>query len=115
MALDEKIIEAVDNLTDVIRESDAYKTFEIKRKEVLRDPQLLENIKRTRVIRKQIASMGEYERNGDNAERLINEYDDLCDITGVHEFSLAELGVCALYQEVMSRIVSEFDVDLPDR
>ena len=115
MALDEKIIEAADNLADAIRESEVYAKFETKRKEALRNPELLDSIKRTRVIRQQLSAMGEFERNGDYAERLENEYDDLCDITGVHEFSLAELDVCALYKEILSIIVGDFEVDLPDR
>ena len=115
MAIDEKVLEAADELIDAIKESDAYKKYENKRKEALRDPKLLESIKRTRVIREQLKSMGEYERNGDYAERLEDEYDNLCDITGVHEFSLAELDFCGLYQEVISMIVSNFEIELPDR
>ena len=110
MAMDDKISKIVDKLIDEIKISDTYKRFEEYRTKVKHDPELRQKINRT--SREQLTKMSEYERNNDYAERLEDEYDMLCDITAIHEFSLCELEVCAMYQEVMTRLANSFDLDV---
>lgn len=110
--MDSKVASAVKELIKAIQESEEYITFENHRKQALSNDELLRNIKRTRVIREQLGKMSEYDRNSASAEALENEYDNLCDITAVHKFSLAELEVCEMYREVMAQIVNNVNIDL---
>lgn len=112
MVLEKRISEVVDELVDEIQKSESFLKYEEYRNKVKYDLDLKQKINRTRVIREQLSKMSENERNSDYAERLEEEYDDLCDITAVHEFSLRELEMCTMYQEVMSKLASNFNLDL---
>lgn len=112
MALDEKLEQPINKLIEELKKSDEYIEFEKYNKVIKQDPILANKIKRTREIRLELSRMSEYDRNGDYAERLETEYDDLCDITAIHKFSLAELNFCNLYQKVLGKIVDSFDIDV---
>lgn len=112
MALDSKIEALLDALLKAIHETDCFKDYESYRQKVLSDSELLQRIKRTRVIRERLSNMNEYERNGQEAENLVDEYDRLCDITDVHEFSIKELEYCDLYRQVMAKLASNFEIEL---
>lgn len=112
MVVNSNIAQKADELVKAIIESEEYKNFEEYKRIVLSDSELLKNVKRTRVIRDQLNRMSDYERNSASAEALENEYDNLADITYVHRFLLAELKVCEMYRDVMTRIVDKVDIDL---
>ena len=114
MELNDSIGRAVTGLIEEIKKSDEYIRLMEINKEVKSNPDILKKIERTRQIRKQLSGMNEEERESDYAERLEEEYDNLCDITAVHEFSLAELEFCNLYQKAIGRIVNSFDFDLSE-
>jgi len=107
--------DAVEVLINELKGSEEYKNYEDYRQKVRSNPILSDQIKRTREIRAELGSMNERDRNSDRAERLEEEYDGLMDITALHEFSLAELDFCGLYQEVLGKIVDSFDIDLQNR
>lgn len=112
MISDPKVSKAVKELIAAMKETDTYREYEACRKKVMSDPELSRSIKRTRIIREQLNKMSDSERNSASAEALENEYDELCDITGVHKFSLAELEVCEMYQNIMAEVVSNVDINL---
>ena len=115
MDINKSLYEAVDALIDELKSSAQYVNLENYNKKMKQDPMLASKIRRTREIREELSKMSEYDRNGDYAERLEEEYDNLVDNTAVHEFSLAELDFCSLYQDVLGRIVDSFDIDLQSR
>lgn len=112
MIMDPKVDKAIEGLISAIKESKLYEEFESKRKEVASDDVLRQQINRTRAIRAQISNMSDYEKDGQMAEALMEEYDKLLDITVIHEFSLTELEFCGMYREVLSRVVSSFNLDI---
>lgn len=112
MALNAKVTKVVEELIKEMKASDEYVNFEKLRKEAMNNPELSRQIKRTRVIRDQFSKMNEYERDSQSAEALEREYDDLLDNTAVHLFSIAELELCAMYRDIMSKVVMNLDLDL---
>lgn len=112
MTLEPQIAKTLDELIDAIQESDCYKNFEEHRKNALKDPAIKQSIQRTREIRKQLSAMSDNDKMGNMAEALIDEYDSLCDITAVHEFSIAELDFCNAYREILAKLVNSFEIEL---
>lgn len=115
MVISEQLEKSVDMLIKEIKSSKEYISFEEKLQNAKRDPLIMKKIERTREIREELSKMNEYDRNNDYAESLESEYDNLCDTTAIHEFSLAELEFCNLYQEVMSKIVDSFELNIQNR
>lgn len=112
MIKDSNVEKAVDALIKSIKESDIYTEFDVKRREVAHDDGLRNKIYRTREIRNQVNRMSEYEKDGQLAENLMDEYDELLDNTAIHEFSISELEFCALYREVLAKLVNSFELDI---
>lgn len=112
MIKDANVEKAVNELIKSIKESDIYVEFDTKRKEVALDDDLRNKIYRTREIRNQVNRMSEYEKDGQLADNLMDEYDELLDITAIHEFSISELEFCSLYREVLAKVVNSFELDI---
>ena len=112
MAIDSKIDEALETLIDEMCESDCYRNYKEARRNVMYNMEARSAVIRTRAIRDELARMTEEERDSDYTERLVEEYDNLMDITAVHEFSLKELEFCNLYQEVMAKLAGSFELDV---
>lgn len=112
MKLDARLENALNELIKSIQESDEYISFEKYRREAKKDPELRNNIYRTRKIRSQLGKMSAAEKNGDSAEYLLDEYDHLMDNTAVHHFSVSEHEFCEMYQIIMSKIAEKFDLDV---
>lgn len=112
MARNPKIDELVKELIEEIKSSGEYLNFVKYKKEAMEDSELRQKIERTRMIRKQLAELPEYEKDSNISEALVDEYDYLMDTTAVHEFSLAELGFINLYKDVIAEIVGSFEIDL---
>lgn len=112
MFQEEKIESALNEFISQIKGSEICQRYEECRQVVVADPELRAKVQRTREIRKILNGMNEYDRNGEYADRLESEHDDLCESTGVYEFTTAELEYCKLYQKVMSRIAECFDIEI---
>lgn len=112
MKLDSKVEAALEKLIESIQDSDSYTKYETYRKEAKSDFTLRSNINRTRAIREQLGRMSEGDKYGDAADNLIDEYDRLMDITTIHHFSLAEHEFCEMYQQIMSRLAENFNLDV---
>ena len=110
--IDSKIEEALDTLINQMCESESYKEYKEARRQVMYNMEARDAVIRTRAIREEIARMTEAERDSDYTERLVEEYDNLMDITAVHEFSLRELEFCNLYQEIMAKLAGSFELDV---
>lgn len=103
---------AVNELIKAVKSTKTYEVYNEKRQIAEKDDSLRAKIQRTRIIREQINNMSEYEKNNPMSEALMDEYDNLMDITAVHEFSLAELDFCNMYKDVMACVVNSFNLDI---
>lgn len=112
MSMDEKVQESINALISSIKATDKYEEFDECRRKVGQDPDLRSKIDRAKEIRKQLDRLSEADHNGELGERLEDEYLELTEDTNVHNFMMAELGVCSILQKVLGEVVSSIDIEL---
>ncbi len=109
--LSEKLTEVTDAVTAAIKETQEYKDYEEKKRQVRSDPKAAELIERARSLQKRLMEIPEEERNSDYAESLQNEYEEIAENTIVYDYSRAEAIYMTMIQEAFANIIENVEID----
>lgn len=110
--ISDKMTKTVGAVTDAIRETEEYQSFEKQRKAVRSNSETRGLIERARDIQNRLMNLPEEERNNDYAESLQNEYEDIVENSTVYEYAKAESAFVTMLQEVLGKIIENFDMDI---
>lgn len=110
--LSEKMEKAVDVISGEIHDSKEYVELERQRKIVKSSPEAKELIERARSIQKRLMDIPEDDMNGDYAESLQNEYEEISENTVVYDYSRAESALVTLVREVIGSIIDNIDIEI---
>lgn len=105
--------ETVEKLITVVKETDAYKEYEIQKAKVSRIPDLKAQIDAFRIRNFEIQNMS------DDADvlRKLEEFEKESEVFRenpiVEDFLDAELALCRMMQEISMRLTAALDFDLP--
>ena len=111
MTVDVDVMQSINTLISSVKSTKEYQDYDNCRIKVMDNPELKEKIERAKDIRKQIDKIPEWEHNGDYADRLEDEYEELTEDTAVHVYMQSELRICALLQQILGEVVKNIDVD----
>lgn len=111
MAVDTGVLQSINALIDSVKATKDYQVYDNCRQTVLENPELKAKVERAKDVRKQIEKIPEWELNGDYADRLQDEYEELTEDTNVHLYMQAELRICAVLQQILGEVVKNIDVD----
>ena len=112
MAVDAGVLDSIGVLIESVKATKDYRDYDMCRNKVLGNQELKDKILRAKEVRKQIERLPESELNGDYADRLEDEYEELTEDTDVHVYMQAELRICGILQQILSEVVKSVDVDL---
>lgn len=107
----DKVQAAIDELIRCIKDTEEYKEFEQQKQNAKLNPAIEELIRKSQDIRYKLQMIPLQERDGDYADKLEQEYEDLCENTAVYNFTHAELSVCELFREILSDIIDAVDFE----
>ncbi len=110
--LSDKMTKTVNEITAAIKETEEYEDFEKQKKLVRSDREARSLIERARDIQNRLMNLPEDERNNDYAESLQEEYEDIVENSAVYEYSKAESAFVMMLQEILGRIIENFDMDI---
>ena len=110
--LSDKMTKNVGALTDAIKETEEFQNYEKQRKAVKSSSETRGLIERARDIQNRLMNLPEEEQNNDYAESLQNEYEDIVENSTVYEYAKAESAFVTMLQEVLGRIIENFDMDI---
>lgn len=115
MGMDDKVQNSIDTLISSIKSTDKYLEFDEIRRKVILDSDLCNKIERAKEVRKQIDSLSLEDQNGEIGDRLDDEYLELTEDTNVHNYMMAEFGVCSILQTVLKEVVGNIDIELREK
>lgn len=103
--LNPRMQEALDELIKCISESDEYCEYKSIKESIGIKPEDFELVKRSQEIRKKLHDIPEYEYEGEYAQRLFSEYQDLIENTSVYNYSHAEVQMGEMLRELLTEII----------
>ena len=108
--LSDKMTKTVGAVIDAIKDTEEFKNYEKQKKAAKSGGETRSLIERARDIQNRLMNIPEEERNNDYAESLQNEYEDIVENSAVYEYSKAESAFVIMLQEVLGRIIENFDM-----
>ncbi len=110
--MDDRLAKAADAVKTALKETAEYKQYEDQKKLVRLDPGKMELTERARQLQERFMNLPEDQKNGDYAESLQNEYEEIAEDTVVYDYSRAEAMYVTLVQEVLARIIDDIDIEV---
>jgi cell fate (sporulation/competence/biofilm development) regulator YlbF (YheA/YmcA/DUF963 family) len=110
--LSDKMTKTVTAVTDAIRETEEYQNYEKQKKAVRSNSEARGLIERARDIQNRLMNLPEEDRNNDYAESLQDEYEDIVENSTVYEYSKAESAFVTMLQEVLGKIIENFEIEI---
>ena len=110
--IDDKLAKCADAVKAALKDTPEYRDYEAQKKAVRQDPAKKKNIERAREPQSRLMELPEDQKNGDYAESLQNEYEELVEDTAVYEYSRAEAMYVTMVQEVLARIIENVDIEI---
>ena len=110
--MDIKVKQSIDELIEVVKSTEEYKDYKRCLDSVLKNPSSKEKVERAKAIRTKIDYLPENELNNDIGDELENEYLELTEDTGVHNFMMTEISICSLIQSILSEFINGIDIDV---
>lgn len=110
--MDDRLAKAADAVKAALKETAEYKQYEDQKKLVRIDPGKRELIERARQLQERFMNLPEDQKNGDYAESLQNEYEEIAEDTVVYDYSRAEAMYVTMVQEVLARIIDDIDIEV---
>lgn len=107
--LDSEIQQAVENLAKTICKSDSFKAYKEAKSLAIADYSKMEMIKKAHDLREEIHSLPEHEANGDYAERIRYQYEELMEDTVVYKYTKAELAIGEICRDVFAHILDAME------
>ena len=110
--LSDKLIKSTISVTSAIRETQEYADFVKQQKIARADPETRSLIERARSLQSRFMEIPEDDRNGDLAESIQNEYEEITENSAVYDYLRAEAVYMTMIQEVLGNIIEVVDVDI---
>ncbi|HAG69475.1 MAG TPA: hypothetical protein DCL38_05830 [Lachnospiraceae bacterium] len=108
--MEQSLDRAVDSLIEQLLLTTEYKTYLRLKDRVGNDEQCLKKIRRFRELSYELQNLTDEQRVRE-AARIEAESDALCSDPRVMDFMQAELDLVRLYQDIISRIIKEIDLE----
>ena len=100
------------NVTAAIRETPEFEEFEKQKKLARSNPETKNLVELARNIQGRFLEIPEDQRNGDYAESLQNEYEEITENTAVYDYLKAEAVFMTMLQEVLGSIIESVDIEI---
>ena len=103
--LNPKVQKALDELLSTIENSEEYIEYKRMKLKIDNDDELYSQVKRAQDIRGILHTINENETGSEYAERIADEYENLCENTFVYEYLRAEVMMGEMVREILGGIV----------
>ncbi len=99
-------------ITAAIRETPEFTDYEKKKKLARSNPETRNLVELARNIQGRFLEIPEDQRNGDYAESLQNEYEEITENTAVYDYLRSEAVFMTMLQEVLGSIIESVDIEI---
>lgn len=109
--LEPEVQKAVNELIKTLNSTDAFKEYKELKERLEQNQEELNLVKKSQEIRKRLNDLPGHELDNEYAERLFEEYEELCDNTVVYRIEHAELKLGKTLRLVLDEIFNAMELE----